>query len=1636
MALIGGDPRFIEAHHAAVSVAMQEVETLSCARITKDKKTATVLTGNIIAALYHHDTSRDLDPQLHTHVLVLNATYAEGKWRALASDTKMKTGFSETVMVNQVALGNIYRHSLRQAVEKMGYKTHETGKNGLWEMEGVPVTPFSQRSQTLRGTVENDASLRSRDIAALNTRKAKVASDPLILVAEWKARLQETGFNLADFISRAKAHQQEKQTTGRQENKTITNDISQVINHAISLLNDSKIQFTYSDLLAKTVGQLPAEPGVFERVRQGIEAAIEQQRVIPLDKEKGIFTSDIHLLNELSIHQLAKTTLRENRVLSFLDRAQVRERPYADAWSVLAQDKSPVAILSGQGGAAVWRERITEAVMMTNDQGREVRILAADRRSGAWLAQDKHIAGRVMVRSQLTGEFALLPQSTLVIDQAEKLTLKETLLLLEKGQEQSVQLLFINSEQRPGTGNALSVLKEAGVPHYQLYGSQPLATVVVSESDKRIRYEVMASEYAAMKSAKTEVVAQVNGQREQATLTAAIRTQLKGSGQLGEVDTTISVLHPVWLDRKSRHQRENYRAGMVMEQWDNEKKTMHRYQIDRVIDSTNTLQLTSETGHVRAEKINKLDSSWSLFAQKQMTIAVGEQLRAVGREMKGKIKAHETLKVTAISKTGVTVERQGNSFTLDRSRALKLLPDYVESVGASVSDKNQILAAFSARDLNAATLNQLARSGDKATLYTAMPLDRVEKRLASHPHYRLASEQVKAQAGMDNLDKAIRRNRENLLSPVQQSVALGLSRVQTQGIAFSDLTLISASLGWSPEVTVNQIKAEIEQQKKQGDLISLSPIAGVGTGLLVSRVTYEMEKSILRTIAQGKNAVPPLMAAIPQQYLEGLTDGQKAATSMILKSADQFLAIQGFAGTGKTTQFKAVMAAIDSLPENQRPQMMGLAPTHRAVHEMQGAGICSQTLASFLSEARQQALAGEAPDYHNTVFIIDESSMIGNRDMAELYQQISRGHGRAISSGDSAQLQAIAPGQPFKLMQQRSAIDIAIMKDIVRQTPALKTAIYSMIEGNTREALNRIETVTPDRIPRQPQAWIPTASVIEFKQDQKKQANTVSQQKSRAAPIDVISAISQDYTGRTVDTRNHTLIVAHLNDDRHAINAQIHQQLQAAGELGHTEYLLSILEPVRILHHELRRAKGFSVHVNNIVLMNNQYYTVAKIDDKAGVVTLRDSEGKAQLISNFENSTEAIALYKPREILVSTGDKLRFTRSDNDRGYVANSLWQVSKIENNGSITLTDGEHNKHLDPKQAIEDRHIDLAYAVTSYGAQGASSRYVITLEGTERGRKNMATREGGYVTLSRAKEHVQVYTDDREKWLRALEQQKKYPTAHDLLHSADDKAAQIAARLMASATPMQNTALGRKLLQTRGLGSGESMAKLIVPGRQYPTPHMALPVWDSNGKRAGVYLDEIRLQQEGSKIELNHQPRVLGSQDARFAGLQISRNGETRLAADIHQAIRLAHVYPESGVIIRLSGVGIPSNVNRITGNILVPEDETTRQAQTPPDDPLPFIHDDVEKYAAEQEKKARDIAQQQPEQENQAIAIEKAAKIIQEEAAQNALKSMKSDPSSKDNGALNKVVQDVAQTTLSSERLQKLERDIVKEKTFEE
>ncbi|MHA9695243.1 AAA family ATPase, partial [Klebsiella pneumoniae] len=183
---------------------------------------------------------------------------------------------------------------------------------------------------------------------------------------------------------------------------------------------------------------------------------------------------------------------------------------------------------------------------------------------------------------------------------------------------------------------------------------------------------------------------------------------------------------------------------------------------------------------------------------------------------------------------------------------------------------------------------------------------------------------------------------------------------------------------------------------------------------------------------------------------------------------------------------RAVMSAISLLPEETRPRVIGLAPTHRAVGEMQSAGVDARTTASFLHDTQLLQRNGQTPDFSNTLFLLDESSMVGLADMAKAHSLIVAGGGRAVSSGDNDQLQPIAPGQPFRLTQQRSAADVAIMKEIVRQMPELRPAVYSLIERDVHRALTTIEQVTPEQVPRKEGAWAPGSSVVEFTPKQEK----------------------------------------------------------------------------------------------------------------------------------------------------------------------------------------------------------------------------------------------------------------------------------------------------------------------------------------------------------------------------------------------------------------------------------------------------------------------------------------------------------------------------------------------------------------------
>ncbi len=1088
---------------------------------------------------------------------------------------------------------------------------------------------------------------------------------------------------------------------------------------------------------------------------------------------------------------------------------------------------------------------------------------------------------------------------------------------------------------------------------------------------------------------------------------------------------------------------------------------LNGFNTDQMTAQSNSLTLRDAQDETQVVRISSLDSSWSLFRPEKMPVADGERLRVTGKIPGLRVSGGDRLQVASVSEDAMTVVVPGRaepaSLPVSDSpfMALKLENGWVETPGHSVSDSAKVFASVTQMAMDNATLNGLARSGRDVRLYSSLDETRTAEKLARHPSFTVVSEQIKARAGETLLETAISLQKTGLHTPAQQAIHLALPVVESKNLAFSMVDLLTEAKSFAAEGTsFTELGGEINAQIKRGDLLYVDVAKGYGTGLLVSRASYEAEKSILRHILEGKEAVTPLMERVPGELMEKLTSGQRAATRMILETSDRFTVVQGYAGVGKTTQFRAVMSAVNMLPESERPRVVGLGPTHRAVGEMRSAGVDAQTLASFLHDTQLLQRSGETPNFSNTLFLLDESSMVGNTDMARAYALIAAGGGRAVASGDTDQLQAIAPGQPFRLQQTRSAADVVIMKEIVRQTPELREAVYSLINRDVERALSGLESVKPSQVPRQEGAWAPEHSVTEFSHSQEAKLAEAQQKamlKGEAfpdIPMTLYEAIVRDYTGRTPEAREQTLIVTHLNEDRRVLNSMIHDAREKAGELGKEQVMVPVLNTANIRDGELRRLSTWENNPDALALVDSVYHRIAGISKDDGLITLEDAEGNTRLISPREAVAEGVTLYTPDTIRVGTGDRMRFTKSDRERGYVANSVWTVTAVSGD-SVTLSDGQQIRVIRPGQERAEQHIDLAYAITAHGAQGASETFAIALEGTEGNRKLMAGFESAYVALSRMKQHVQVYTDNRQGWTDAINNAVQKGTAHDVLEPKSDREVMNAERLFSTARELRDVVAGRAVLRQAGLAGGDSPARFIAPGRKYPQPYVALPAFDRNGKSAGIWLNPLTTDDGNGLRGFSGEGRVKGSGDAQFVALQGSRNGESLLADNMQDGVRIARDNPDSGVVVRIAGEGRPWNPRTITGGRVwgdIPDNSVQPGAGNgePVTAEVLAQRQAEEAIRRETERRADEIVRKMAENKpdlpdgKTEQAVRDIAGLERDRSAISEREAALPESVLREPQRVREAVREVARENLLQERLQQMERDMVrdlqKEKTL--
>ncbi len=162
------DDRILALHDRAVRHAVSELEKFAETRVRTAGERGERPTGNIVAATFRHDTSRELDPHLHTHCVVLNATFdpTEQRWKALEVQGMYRA---------QKFAENLYYHELSRGLRSLGYAIENNPRD--FEIVGVPASVIARFAKRHR-QIDDEARQRlARDGGDANTIRRQVARD-------------------------------------------------------------------------------------------------------------------------------------------------------------------------------------------------------------------------------------------------------------------------------------------------------------------------------------------------------------------------------------------------------------------------------------------------------------------------------------------------------------------------------------------------------------------------------------------------------------------------------------------------------------------------------------------------------------------------------------------------------------------------------------------------------------------------------------------------------------------------------------------------------------------------------------------------------------------------------------------------------------------------------------------------------------------------------------------------------------------------------------------------------------------------------------------------------------------------------------------------------------------------------------------------------------------------------------------------------------------------------------------------------------------------------------------------------------------------------------------------------------------
>ena len=517
----------------------------------------------------------------------------------------------------------------------------------------------------------------------------------------------------------------------------------------------------------------------------------------------------------------------------------------------------------------------------------------------------------------------------------------------------------------------------------------------------------------------------------------------------------------------------------------------------------------------------------------------------------------------------------------------------------------------------------------------------------------------------------------------------------------------------------------IEATIKDGRHTYVTPKAAMRESLILK--TFRESKGTVDAIAVAESVDRRLDASILRD-----SPMQRAAAKLVLTSKDRFVGIVGRAGTGKTT----LLTIVNEVASDADYRLKGMAQNSDAAKVLENeTKIRSGTLKSHLIQASRDELvlrdksllnvlerrAIEAK-YSKEVWVLDEGSQVGSKDMRRMMFLADRLGARVVSIFDPHQLAAIEQGKPA-IQLLNAGLPHVKLEDIRRQHHA-----------HHRDAIGEVYKGAPDK----------ALSML------------ASEMRLVEKPEDRLNAMIAEYRSRVPEMRESSLLATSTNQAKTFLNEGVRNVLREEGAIKNEQHRV-VLGRVDHSYMDRRDAsfykEGYVVRfvsgVRGREINRGDYFQVRAVNKDTNELTLERLEGesKDRLLWNprVEAPAKSQEILAPRATTLAPGEPIRWTRPDAKLG-LTNGQFMIVETADHESTVVRKSDGSLLALNTDDPSHRHWDHAYATTFASSQGKTASHSIVNVGSDQAAS--LSMKTFLVGISRHRETTVLFMDDPDK------------------------------------------------------------------------------------------------------------------------------------------------------------------------------------------------------------------------------------------------------------------------------------------------